>query len=298
MLASVFRFALGTALGQIYPVEWRGKLLALPNTIDMLMRMFILAGAGWILRHDLEARRVLFPLAGLCVIAGALVFRKIPGSRGLRRTEGGPDPDPFARRIGRSLRSIRRNRLLVGFLSGYFLATCGGVLFTNTLPLYADYIGLDTAQWGYAAATFLLATLISFWAWGIFMDRFGAPLTMLVCWTFMGLLMGAVALVSSWPSFFIVVAVRGIFMSGNLIAFFPIVMHFTDPSETPRGMALHSSLWGIRWVLMPLAVIVVVDGEVLPMRWLFLVTICLVAAGLAVMARIWWADRRRAPEII
>jgi hypothetical protein len=63
-------------------------------------------------------------------------------------------------------------------------------------------------------------------------------------------------------------------------------------------MALHSSLWGIRWVLMPLAVIVVVDGEILPMRWLFLVTICLVAAGLAVMARIWWADRRSAPEII
>ncbi|MHC4788900.1 MAG: hypothetical protein ACYS8K_06820, partial [Planctomycetota bacterium] len=85
---------------------------------------------------------------------------------------------------------------------------------------------------------------------------------------------------------------RGVFLSGNLMAFFPIVMHFTSSAETTRGMGLHGSLWGLRWVLMPLIVIVTVDGSLFPLRGLFVISFCLVAVGTATMARVWWLDRR------
>jgi MFS family permease len=190
------------------------------------------------------------------------------------------------------VRHVTENRPLLVFLIGYFLVASGGVIYGNVLPLFAsDEVGLTPEQWGYALSAFLLATLVSFWFWGVFLDRFGAPLTVLICWGAMGVAMGAVFFARSWPAFLVLVGVRGLFMSGNILAFFPIVMHFTESADTIRGMGLHFSLWGLRWVTMPLLVALVVDGGLFPMHYLFPVSLALVAIGVATMGRVWWRER-------
>lgn len=291
-IITVFRPVLGTALEQIYPDEYRGQLMSLPSTVDMMVRVVCLLVVGWLLRHYLGAYRTVFPVAGACMIVGAWLFRGIGGSRG--NPDAGPDPDSLAQHVRRSLRHATGNRTLLLFLCGYFFVTSGGVVYANALPLYAkDIIGLDPAQWGTAIAAALGSMLLSFWFWGRFMDRFGAPLTMILTWGAMGLMMGAMFLVRHWWVFLGVVTVRGLFMAGNVIAFFPIVMHFTESHETMRGMGLHSSFWGLRWLLMPGLVMLVVDAGLFEMRYLFLLSLGLVAGGLAIMTRVWWADRRR-----
>jgi len=291
-LVTIFRPILGTTLQQIYPTPWRGKLMSLPNTTDMLVRVLCLVGVGWLLRYDLESWRIVFPLAGLCMVVGAWYFRGISGSRGNR--EAGGRPESWGQHVRDSVRRALANRTLLVFLTGYFFVTCGGVVYGNILPLFArDELALDPAQWGIASAGFLGATLVSFWFWGRFMDRFGAPVTMLITWSAMAVLMGAVFFVHDWPTFLAIVSARGLVMSGNMLAFFPIVMHFTESRDTMRGMGLHSTFWGIRWVTMPSLVMLVVDGRLFPQRLLFLLSLALVLFGLAIMGRVWWRDRRR-----
>lgn len=294
---ALYRPILGTALQRIYPAQWRGKLLSLPSAADMLCRVLVLVFVGRLLRRDLEAYRVVFPLAGLCMLVGALLFRSIPGSRGDRRARRAPQSRSLRGHALDAVRAALDNKALLVFLIGYSLATCGGVLHGNALPLFAkDEIGLNTAQWGYAIAASLVVTLATFWFWGAFMDRFSAPLTMVICWAALAALTAAVFFVESWPALLAIMTARGLFFSGNLLAFFPIVMHFTRSSETTRGMALHSSLWGIRWVMMPLVVVFVVDGALFPTRYLFLVSFCLIAVGATTMARVWWLGRKESGD--
>lgn len=293
-LITLYSPLMGATLEQIYPTQWRGQLQALPNMVDMLVRIICLLFVGWLLEYRLGAWRAVFPLAGLSMVAGALLFRGIPGSRG--NPLAGGMPESWRDHVRHSLRAALSNRPLLVALIGYFFVTSGGVVYASVLPLFAkDQIGLDPGRWGIASAASLGATLICLWSWGRFMDRFGAPLTVLITWAGMGLLMGALFFVTSWPAFLIFVSAYGLFMSGNMLAFFPIVMHFTRSGETLRGMGLHSTLWGIRWVLMPGLVIVVVDTRLFPQRYLFLIGLAMVILGLTIIGRLWWRERTRPP---
>ncbi|MCK4283422.1 MAG: MFS transporter [Candidatus Brocadiae bacterium] len=290
-LSAISQPALGTALAQIYPTRWRGKLLALPNTAAMLARVLCLVLVGRLLRQDIGLFRWVFPAAGVSLIVSGALFRGVRGSRGVRSDAEGQTRFSASAQVMAALRATFRNRLLLVFLIGYFITTCGAVAYANVLPLFArDQLGLTTAQWGYARAGFMAAMLVSFTFWGIFLDRFGAALTVVLAWTLQCAVFVPMFFVKSWPLFFFLVAARGLFQAGNMLAFFPMVMHFTDSSETARGMALHFSLWGLRWILMASAVVCIVDRGLFPMRYVFLFTVVLVVVGLVIMVWVWWRD--------
>jgi Na+/melibiose symporter-like transporter len=294
LLVTVSRPTLGVALRQIYPDRWRGKLLSLPNTAAMLARMACLIAVGYLLRADISLYRVVFPAAGVCLLLGGFLFRGIKGSRGDHSASGHPPPSAGSQ-VRQSLRATLSNRTLLAFLIGYFITTCGGVAFSNVLPIFArDELALTTQQWGLARAANMGAMLVSFYFWGAFMDRFGAPLTVLISWLLVGGMFTAMFFVGSWPLFLALMAAGGLFGAGNLIAFFPVVMHFTESSETIRGMGLHFTLWGIRWVLMVSVVIAVVDARLFAMRYVFVLSALLVGLGAAVMAAVWRRDRAAA----
>jgi MFS family permease len=286
MATTPYRISLGVALQQVYPDQWRGKLLSMPSTVDMLARGLCLVGTGILLGQDIESYRVLFPAAGLCMVLGAFLFRHIPGSRGdgaQAAVLATSSPLAHARD---AVAWMMTNKGLLVFLLGYFLVTSGGVLFANALPLFAnDDLRMTPDQWSYATAARMLATLASFWFWGHHLDRFGAPSTMMVCWATMGVEMGLMFFVHGWVWFLVLTCAQGLVMAGNILAFFPIVMHFTSASDTARGMGLHASLWGVRWVIVPASVVMVVDWHIFPTRYLFLGCFGLVAIGLVAMAR-------------
>ena len=259
----------------------------------MLVSMVCLLVVGRLLQANINAWRVIFPLSGVAMMVGATFFRHIGGSRGSRLATA--RPDSWFDHVRRSLRDAISNRPLLYTLIGYFFTTGGGVVYSNVLPLYArDHIGLDPEQWGLMCAMNLGAALVFFWFWGRFMDRFGALVTVIITWAGMGLLMGSLFFVHGVAPFFVVVTCYGIFMSGNILAFFPIVMHFTRSAETMRGMGLHSSLWGIRWLTMPGFVIVTVDAHLFPQRYLFLVSLGMVIFGLTIIGSVWHNERNRA----
>ncbi len=294
LINTLSRPTLGTSLQQIYPRQWRGKLISMPYAANTIVRMAWVAGAGWLLRRNIAHYHWLYPLAGVTLIASGVLFRGIGGSRGNHHAAEEWDGVAPLTRITESLRSTLRNRPLLWFLIGYFIASCGGVTYFNALPLYAnDVLELSTDQYGLARAGFMAATLVSFYIWGSFMDRWGAALTAVLSWTVQ---VGIYFLVFIWreplPTM-VLVAVRGLFHSGNMIAFFPLVMHFTKSSETSRGMSLHFTLWGVRWVITPLLVILAIDLQIFPVQYLFLISTVLAAIGTAVMAAVWWDDRNR-----
>jgi len=292
-LSTISRPTLGTALSQIYPERWRGQLLSLPNTVSMLARMVCLAVAGRLLAQDIELYRWVFPVAGVAMVAGGLLFRGVGGSRGARSTASADAPVSIRAQVAMSLRATFRNKFLLAFLIGYFITTCGSVAYANALPIFArDDLRLTTEQWGYASAAFTLAMLLSFYFWGLFLDRFGAALTVVLSWLLQCGIFALMAFVESWPPFFALVAVRGLFQAGNFLAFFPLVMHFTESSEMTRGMGLHFSLWGIRWTLVVTAVVWVIDRELFAIRHIFLGGVLLVALGSVVMALVWNRHRR------
>jgi len=294
LISSLARPMLGTALEQIYPRQWRGKLMSMPYAANTIVRMACVAGAGWLLKRDITQYRCVFPAAGLALVVSGVLFRSIGGSRGDRRDRSEEDGSSVAQRVIAPLRATLRNKPLLWFLIGYFLASCGGVTYFNAVPLFAnDQLGLTSAQYGLARAGFMFATLVSFYLWGSFMDRFGAALTAVLAWVVQILIFFLFFVIEAPVPIMVLIAVRGLFHSGNMMAFFPLVMHFTEPSETSRGMSLHFTLWGIRWVLTPLLVIFVIDGALFPVRYLFLISAVLAAAGTAVMAAVWWQDHRR-----
>ncbi len=287
-LSNVSRPTLGTALSQMYPERWRGQLLSLPNTMAMLARMACLAVTGRLLAGSIDLYRWVFPVAGMAMVVGGLLFRGVGGSRGARTAVGADAPVSICAQVATSLRATFRNKFLLAFLIGYFITTCGSVAYSNALPIFArDDLRLTTAQWGYASAAFTLAMLLSFYFWGLFLDRFGAALTVVLSWLLQCGIFGLMAFVQSWPPFFALVAVRGLFQAGNFLAFFPMVMHFTESSEMTRGMGLHFSLWGIRWALVATAVVWIIDGQLFSIRYIFLGGVLLVALGTGFMALVW-----------
>ncbi len=292
VLTTLYRPTYGASMQQIYPRQWRGHLMSLPATVEMLALVIWLGVAGLLLRVNLDAYRYLFPIAGVCMVVGGLLFRGIGGSRGIKDRNALSEAPSVVSYAVSVLRWVWGRKPLLVFLLGYWLVAAGGTLYANALPLFAsDELAIAPDLWGYANGAYHLAILLSFWFWGLFMDRFGAPVTVLVAWAVMALLMGAMFLVHSWGAFLALVVLRGVFHSGNALAFFPIVMHFTEPSEVHRGMSLHFTLWGTRWIAMPLLVVLVVDGALFPQRYLFLVTLVMVTAGVAVMGRVWWTER-------
>lgn len=281
---------LGISLEQVYPRALRGKLMSLPNFASMLAQVVCLFTVGFWLQKHPDAYAWAFPAAGASLVAAGIIFRRIRGSRGVRESFEGS----ALRRLGDSIARTFRNRALFIFLFGYFVATCGAVLAGNVEHLFArDTLALTTEQYAYARAGFMVAALVSFHAWGRFMDRFGAPATMVVAWVLQGAAISLVYFADSALSFTALLTARGLFQSGNIIAFFPIVMHFTDSAETGRGMSLHYLFWGVRWLTMTGLAMAIVDLELLSDQHdIYLIGGAAVLAGLLVMAHVWWMDGR------
>jgi len=281
LLSTVSRPSLGTALRQVYPQRWRGQLLSLPNAAAILAQALCLMLAGRLLRADPSLYRFVFPAAGVAMVIGGMLFGRMPGGFG---SDAAPNGRMVAQ-IARSVRATLDNRILLVFLLGYFVTTFGSMGYWNVLPLFArDELKLTTEQWGMANGGFMVAMLVSMAFWGRFLDRFGAVLTVVVSWLLQSAIFALVFFVHSWHPFLVLVVVRGLFQGGNMLAFFPVVMELTRSHETTRGMGLHFSLWGVRWTLTALLVAWVVDGQLFPMRYVFVISTVLCLMGIVVMA--------------
>jgi sugar phosphate permease len=129
--------------------------------------------------------------------------------------------------------------------------------------------------------------------WGLVIDRYGAPVAVICSWILQCCVFAGLYFADNWPLFFALVSARGFFQAGNVLAFFPMVMHFTEARETSRGMGLNFSLWGIRWALMYVYISLVVDHHLLPMRAVFPIGTAAGLVGIAVMASVCRRPRRR-----
>ncbi|NLW49265.1 MAG: MFS transporter [Candidatus Brocadiaceae bacterium] len=288
LMTALSRPSMGVAFRQVYPDRWRGKLLSLPNAVDVLAQVVALAVVGLMLERDLALHRCVFPAAGVALLVGGLLFRGIRGSRGDRTEDAAVGGRGVLAQAARSARVALGNHGLLLFLLGYSVTTLGSVSAIKILPLFAsDCLDLTTRQYGYALAAYQVAIVLSLYPWGVVMDRFGAPVTAVMSWLLQLGLFVALFFVSTWPAFFVLVAARGLFQSGNNLAFYPIVMHFTRASETQHGMALHFTIWGLRWTAITFGLAWIVDAQLFPMRWVFLGGAVMVLAGVAVMVAAW-----------
>ncbi|PKO22215.1 MAG: MFS transporter [Chloroflexi bacterium HGW-Chloroflexi-1] len=151
---------------QIYPVEDRGKVMAVIR-VGMSVSLLILAPvAGWML--DWTGYRVLFPLAGLIGILAAVTLLRLRFDEGavrLRQT-------PTIRHFGSILTHDRRFTL---YLAAIVLFGLSGLMPGALIPLVqVDRLHISYTELGWLNLALSLARLLSYFYWGRRIDRWGA----------------------------------------------------------------------------------------------------------------------------
>lgn len=286
-VAAVHEPVYGAAMQQIYPLQWRGKLLSLPTTGNMLVRIVVIYAAGHLLRADISYHRYVFSAAGATLILSGLIFRTIPGSHRIDSSRERRNLRQIWTAMLGSVADAVRNRPLLLFLMCYSVAALGTMVQFCVLPLFAhDSLLLDTEQWALAAAAGQLATLLCLFLWGLLMDRIGAPAAAVISYGSVGLVSVLFYFTGSFGPFLALFVLRRALAGGLVISFYPVVMSFSEPRKIQRAMGFHFSLAGLRWLAAPLAVSLAVDAALVSPRVFMLVGAALMVLGSLGMAAV------------
>lgn len=231
-------------LQRVYPIEHRGKIMALVRFGMALTILLATPLVGWGL--DQLGYQVVFPLAGLLGMASALAFIKM-------RVHGDhPEPDAPRQSVLASLRLISHNRPFMIFLAGVVLFGVAGL---SANPLYPDVqinrLGLSYTEIGLLGLVQSLSWLAGLFVWGRVVDRYGA----LRCtmWTFAATAIAPITYAVATTGWMLVPAFIGIGLvsAGADIGLVNSLLELSDPEHTQEYAAAQSTVIGIRGFVAP-----------------------------------------------
>jgi MFS family permease len=227
----------------IYPIEHRGKVLAIVRLGISLPTLILAPVAGWML--DRLGYRVLFPIAGVFGILGALIFSRLKVNEALvlsRQTR-------MASSMGQILRSDRRFGV---YLLSLVLFGLGSLVPSALVPLIqVDRLHLTYAHLGWLNLVLSLTRFLGYFYWGRRIDRLGGVQSLQIMF-----LINAVYLIpylwasQGWmlvPSFI----ATGLVNAGIDLAFIAAVIQLADPRRVLEYAALQATVVGLRGIIGP-----------------------------------------------
>jgi MFS family permease len=239
----------------IYPAEFRGRLMSLVRVGSGAATTSATLLTAWLLGSGIVTYQVVFGVGGLLLIASTVVFAWVTPVR----------PPPRPRQSFRdTLAIMRRDRPFARYQTWVFLMGGGNIISATLYPLViVDKLHAGYGPFGVLSVIAAVGYLCSWFVWGRVVDRLGPVFTIMVVGIcVMTLPIGMVLAPSVYwlaPALFI----TGIGNAGFEIGPLAAVMHYATgrPHDVPLYMALHSTLAGIRGLIMPFVATLVLAGN-------------------------------------
>ena len=235
--------AYSAIIQSVYPIEHRGKVLALVRLGVALPMLALTLIVGWTL--DRLGYRVLFPVAGVFGVLGALLFSR------LRVNEA--QVLPRQARASGSVRGILGNdRRFALYLFSLLLFGLGSLVPSALVPLIqVDRLHLSYGELGWLNLILSLVRLPGYFYWGRRIDRWGGVQSLQIMFVINAVYLFPYIWASrGWmlvPSFI----ATGLVSAGVDLAFISVVIQLAGPTRVSEYAALQATLIGLRGMLGP-----------------------------------------------
>ncbi len=236
----------------IYPDRARGRLLGYVRMIAQIAMFGATLVAGRLLDHGLTYRQV-FPVAGILGMLAAFFFAKVRALPAPTPVAPAAAPPSTAAFVRDTLSVLRDN---VPFRWFALSVTTYGFGNLMTGPLYAlyqvDVLHIANTQIANLANFGSLMAIAGFFFWGRFMDKRGAPRTVL--YGILTVLLVPLVYIAhpSIPTLFIA---SGLFSFGQScidLSYLQSILTYAEKGKAAQYQSVHSLLLGIRGVIAPL----------------------------------------------
>ncbi len=229
----------GRLLGQMYPLHGTGRMLSLPMFVNAAAAASVAVIAGWILKRNAGAYEWLLPACGAAGVMAALIVWRIP----VHRVTGKPPRVS----LGASLRQVAGDKAFLRWVLIYSFTSIGFWFSYSALPVFFEGgLGFGYLENGIAVAAFNASYCLGFLVGGRFLDRFRSLLTIMLGWSLVGVGTLMIALGRGFGWVIAGQALAGLGLTGNDIAWYPVVLEFAPSRRIDRYMGFYMTVFGIR----------------------------------------------------
>lgn len=275
---------------EIYPDRARGRLMGYVRVGAQAAMFLATMLAGRLLDHHVSYR-TLFPFAGLLGIAAGYFFwhvRPLPQSTRpqIALSSGGSRPSAAAF-VRDTLGILREHPAYRWFALSVFTYGFGNLMVGPLYLLFqVDVLKIENTQLANLANFTSLASIAGFFFWGRFMDRRGAPRTVLYGILLVTFIPLVYVLAPSIPALFIAAGLMGLGQSCIELSYMQSTLTYAAPGREAQYQSVHSLLLGLRGVLAPLVGVPLMKA--VGFERVFLLAVVIMMAGAVLQ---WFATR-------
>jgi MFS family permease len=208
--------------------------------------------AGRLFDHGVSYR-VLFPVAGVLGLLAAYAFSKVKPLANLAPSTEPTERVPLWRFTLDTLTILRDNLPYRWFAASVMTYGFGNLM---AIPVYAlyqvDSLHISSAWIANLTNFASLWSIAGMFFWGRFMDKRGAPVTVLLAICCIMLIPVVYLTTHSIPGLLFASALSGFGFAGIELSYMASILQYAQPGRVAQYQALHSFLLGVRGVLAPL----------------------------------------------
>ncbi len=251
---SIISPAYAAVMTQIYPVNCRGKLMALVRVGMAITALITTQLIGALLKQDIISYKWIFAAGGIFGAMSALVFSTIkpknsPESSIVVKKKTGLE---YAKGL---FQVLKADTAYQSYLVGTFLFGFGNILLYTQMPIFqVDNLHISGQQVAILANISTVFWMLSYPFWGRYVDT-RSPIKATVICIFMICLIPVNYILAINPWYLIPSAViNGIVMSGIELSYFSGIVYFTKPGLNAEYQSIYAILGGIRGLIAPFCV--------------------------------------------
>lgn len=276
IIFSVSTPAYTAIMKEIYPDNLRGRLMSLVR-VGMAIAMLVSARVMGILqeRYGLDFRWMFF-IGGIFGLGTAYAFSRLR----LPAAVHTGNPPPLGRFLAQTFAILRTNIGYRWFCFSVFLTGFGNLLQTPTqYTVQVDRFHITPTQIATLATEVSVASLISLFFWGRFLDRRGSLATVLLSVMINCLVPLLYAFAPSLWWIYVAAFAMGFCQSGIDLGYLNTTLMFAEPGRAAQYQAVHSTFFGIRGTIAPLLAIPVLHLMGGNYRAFFLLALTIMVIG-------------------
>jgi MFS family permease len=286
IIGTVSAPAYTSLMRDIYPDHARGRLMGYVRVVVQSMMFLATLIAGRLYDHGISFR-ILFPLAAVFGIGAAVFFRHV---RPLPHVGASPGEAPETVRghgafVRQTVGILKHNRAYRYFALSVFVYGFANLM---VQPLYGlfqvDVLRITSTQIANLANFASLWSIAGAFFWGRFMDRKGAPFTVMCSICLIALIPVVYLFARSVPMLFFAAALSGSGFAGIELSYLASILLYAERDRTAQYQSLHSLLLGVRGVLAPLLGVPLAKAFGYPPVFAGALAVMLVGAALQGMA--------------
>lgn len=265
--------AYSVLMKEIYPDSDRVRIMSYVRVCIVITTIIVAAIAGPVLK--VISYRYVFPVAGIFGIISALCFYRISSSAVITGSS-----ESFLHMIVDAVRALRQDHAYRWFCGGVFIFGAANLF---AIPIYSiyqvDVLHVDT-RWAsvYTVIGLVVATGAYFY-WGPYVDRKRPAAVSSIC-TFLFCIIPINYLFATQTWMLIPTCIiGGVANAGLELAYFNSILHYAPADKVTLYQGVFASLMGIRGISVPFISAALVQGDIISMHTVFIVSMLVMVLG-------------------